>query len=251
MRVRRLAHGMGYRYRLHAKELPGRPDLVFRPRRKAIFVQRLLLAPAFGLLGQPDTQDAHRVLAGQAGTQRGARSSQRGRVAGERLGRTRDLGVRNQQRPRRIGATDQGDPWVIRLEPSMRPTGTSRAIACSRGDRRSDDEPNPHHSAMPSSKICRQCYGSTARAAQRRATSASAARSGPLQTGNALGRVNWCRRLTSTDDSRRVRVLLRFDLHRRFLRRAVEFRGLSRRVGRVRHAGKPPGLIVRGWPKRI
>lgn len=38
MRVRRLVHRMGYRYRLHAKELPGRPDLVFRPRRKVIFV---------------------------------------------------------------------------------------------------------------------------------------------------------------------------------------------------------------------
>ena len=38
MRVRRLAHGMGYRYRLHARDLPGQPDLVFRPRRKAIFV---------------------------------------------------------------------------------------------------------------------------------------------------------------------------------------------------------------------
>lgn len=36
--VRRLVHRMGYRYRLHAPELPGRPDLVFRPRRKAIFV---------------------------------------------------------------------------------------------------------------------------------------------------------------------------------------------------------------------
>ena len=29
---------MGYRYRLHAKALPGRPDLVFTRRRKAIFV---------------------------------------------------------------------------------------------------------------------------------------------------------------------------------------------------------------------
>lgn len=38
MLVRRLVHSMGYRYRLHARELPGRPDLVFRPRRKAIFV---------------------------------------------------------------------------------------------------------------------------------------------------------------------------------------------------------------------
>ncbi len=38
MRVRRLLHGLGYRYRLHAPDLPGRPDLVFRPQRKAIFV---------------------------------------------------------------------------------------------------------------------------------------------------------------------------------------------------------------------
>jgi DNA mismatch endonuclease, patch repair protein len=36
--VRRMVHGMGYRYRLQARELPGRPDLVFRKRRKVIFV---------------------------------------------------------------------------------------------------------------------------------------------------------------------------------------------------------------------
>jgi DNA mismatch endonuclease (patch repair protein) len=36
--VRRLVHGMGYRYRLHRKELPGKPDLVFPGRRKVIFV---------------------------------------------------------------------------------------------------------------------------------------------------------------------------------------------------------------------
>ena len=38
MVVRRLVHGMGYRYRLHARDLPGNPDLVFRPRKKVIFV---------------------------------------------------------------------------------------------------------------------------------------------------------------------------------------------------------------------
>ena len=36
--VRSLVHGMGYRYRLHSGNLPGRPDLVFTKRRKAIFV---------------------------------------------------------------------------------------------------------------------------------------------------------------------------------------------------------------------
>ena len=36
--VRQLLYGLGYRYRLHAQKLPGRPDIVFRNRRKAIFV---------------------------------------------------------------------------------------------------------------------------------------------------------------------------------------------------------------------
>lgn len=38
MVVRRILHALGYRFRLQAKELPGRPDIVFRPRKKAIFV---------------------------------------------------------------------------------------------------------------------------------------------------------------------------------------------------------------------
>ena len=38
LNVRSLVHRMGYRFRLHRKSLPGRPDLVFGPRRKAIFV---------------------------------------------------------------------------------------------------------------------------------------------------------------------------------------------------------------------
>lgn len=36
--VRRLVHAMGFRFRLHRKDLPGNPDLVFPGRRKVIFV---------------------------------------------------------------------------------------------------------------------------------------------------------------------------------------------------------------------
>jgi DNA mismatch endonuclease (patch repair protein) len=36
--VRHLVHKMGYRYRLHKANLPGKPDLVFASRRKVIFV---------------------------------------------------------------------------------------------------------------------------------------------------------------------------------------------------------------------
>lgn len=38
MRVRKVAHALGYRFRLHRKDLPGKPDLVFPGRRKIIFV---------------------------------------------------------------------------------------------------------------------------------------------------------------------------------------------------------------------
>lgn len=38
MVVRRLIHGLGFRYRLHDKSLPGKPDLVFKKRRKIVFV---------------------------------------------------------------------------------------------------------------------------------------------------------------------------------------------------------------------
>ena len=36
--VRRMLHRMGYRYRLHRRDLPGSPDIVFPTRRKIIFV---------------------------------------------------------------------------------------------------------------------------------------------------------------------------------------------------------------------
>ncbi|MGN6539094.1 MAG: very short patch repair endonuclease [Mesorhizobium sp.] len=36
--VRRILHRAGYRYRLHRRDLPGSPDIVFPGRKKAIFV---------------------------------------------------------------------------------------------------------------------------------------------------------------------------------------------------------------------
>lgn len=36
--VRKLLYSMGYRYRLHVKTLPGTPDIAFKGRRKAIFI---------------------------------------------------------------------------------------------------------------------------------------------------------------------------------------------------------------------
>lgn len=38
LKLRRLVHGMGFRYRLHVKDLPGKPDLAFPSRRAVIFM---------------------------------------------------------------------------------------------------------------------------------------------------------------------------------------------------------------------
>ena len=38
LEVRSLAHKLGYRFRLHRNDLPGKPDLVFPARRKVVFV---------------------------------------------------------------------------------------------------------------------------------------------------------------------------------------------------------------------
>jgi len=36
--IRKLLHSLGYRFRLHRRDLPGNPDLVFPSRRKVVFV---------------------------------------------------------------------------------------------------------------------------------------------------------------------------------------------------------------------
>lgn len=38
MLVRRFVHALGYRFRLHARNLPGKPDMVFAGKKKVIFV---------------------------------------------------------------------------------------------------------------------------------------------------------------------------------------------------------------------
>ena len=38
LRVRRRLHALGLRYRLHAADLPGKPDIVFRRKKLAVFV---------------------------------------------------------------------------------------------------------------------------------------------------------------------------------------------------------------------
>lgn len=46
--VRRYAHGLGYRFRLHRKDLSGSPDLVFPSRAKVIFVHGCFWHRHFG-----------------------------------------------------------------------------------------------------------------------------------------------------------------------------------------------------------
>ena len=44
--VRKIVSRLGYRYRIHSKRLPGKPDLVFGRKKKVIFVHGCFLAHA-------------------------------------------------------------------------------------------------------------------------------------------------------------------------------------------------------------
>ena len=57
--VRHILHRLGYRYRTHARDLPGRPDIVFRTRRAAIFVHGCFWhRHSCGLAYMPKTRSA-------------------------------------------------------------------------------------------------------------------------------------------------------------------------------------------------
>jgi len=51
--VRRLLHSLGYRFRLHRRDLPGTPDIVFPSRRKVIFVNGCFWHAHGCRIGQP------------------------------------------------------------------------------------------------------------------------------------------------------------------------------------------------------
>jgi DNA mismatch endonuclease (patch repair protein) len=68
--VRKMLHGMGYGYRLHVRDLPGTPDIVFRGRKKVIFVHGCFWHGHEGcrFAAKPSTRDQfwrHKIEAAQ------------------------------------------------------------------------------------------------------------------------------------------------------------------------------------------
>ena len=76
MLVRRLVHGMGFRYRLHRKDLPGSPDLVLPRLRKVIFVHGCFWHrhPGCGLAYTPKSNTQFWLEKLEANTRRDARA---------------------------------------------------------------------------------------------------------------------------------------------------------------------------------
>ena len=98
MAVRRITHAMGYRYRLHRKDLPGKPDLVFPSRRKVIFIHGCFwhqhTDPACKIARRPRSNQDYWLpkLERNAARDAGAPSQSHG----VRLGRAGALGMRCQ-----------------------------------------------------------------------------------------------------------------------------------------------------------
>ena len=85
--VRRLVHSLGFRFRLHRKDLPGSPDLVFPGLHKAIFVHGCFWHGHDCARGnrQPKTNTDYWVVKVERNRARDARSLELLRQAGWRV----------------------------------------------------------------------------------------------------------------------------------------------------------------------
>lgn len=82
--VRKLVHGMGYRFRLHRRDLPGSPDMVFPARRKVIFIHGCFWHRHEGceFARMPKSREAFWQQKFEANTQRDARNERALRKGG-------------------------------------------------------------------------------------------------------------------------------------------------------------------------
>ena len=85
MTVRRVAHALGYRFRIHRQDLPGTPDIVFPPRHKVIFVHGCFWHRHSCPRGSKTSKDQSRLLATKASAKQG---------------------------PGRSGSNETGKPWM-------------------------------------------------------------------------------------------------------------------------------------------
>ena len=76
MSVRKIAHGLGFRFRLHRRDLPGSPDLLFPRVPGRDHGPRVFLAPASRLQVCLQPEDPRAVLGGQVRGQCGSGPSQ-------------------------------------------------------------------------------------------------------------------------------------------------------------------------------
>ena len=69
--IRRILHALGYRFRLHRRDLPGTPDIVLPGRRKVVFVHRMFLAWPLWMPIRSDAHHSARILGDQDHAQSG------------------------------------------------------------------------------------------------------------------------------------------------------------------------------------
>ncbi len=85
--VRRIAHALGFRFRLHRRDLPGSPDLVFPSRRAVVFVHGCFWHrhPGCAKASSPKTRKAFWTAKFAANVARDARVKRRLRRLGWRV----------------------------------------------------------------------------------------------------------------------------------------------------------------------
>ncbi|MEI9974603.1 MAG: DNA cytosine methyltransferase [Ignavibacteriota bacterium] len=115
--LRRLVHALGYRFRLHRSDLPGKPDVVL-PRHHAAIMMHGCFWHGHTCKDGRRAGEQHRVLEQEAGSQSPARQEERGRAAAPGLEMLGCLGMSVEEE----GPVDRPDNSVPGGDDEMKPT---------------------------------------------------------------------------------------------------------------------------------
>jgi DNA mismatch endonuclease (patch repair protein) len=127
--VRKALHARGFRYRLHVKNLPGKPDLVFRKHKAVIFVHGCFWhGHSCHLFKQPKSRTHFWEPKIEANKQRDARTYESLRGEGYRIAEVWECATKGRTRVDRASIVIKLSKWLTSDEPFLSIAGERAKI---------------------------------------------------------------------------------------------------------------------------
>ncbi|HET9639883.1 MAG TPA: very short patch repair endonuclease [Allosphingosinicella sp.] len=128
--LRRGLHARGYRYQLHRRDLPGKPDLVFPRYRGVLFAQGCFWhGHQCRLFKWPKTRNEFWRTKITQNRDRDRTSSEKLRVAGWRIGEVWECALKGRSRLDVTEVLDRCEKWLLSSDPTLEVIGDETGLS--------------------------------------------------------------------------------------------------------------------------